>query len=665
MKYRAEVDGLRTVAVLPVILFHAGVSLFSGGYVGVDVFFVISGYLITGILAAELAEGRFSILRFYERRARRILPALFAVMLACLPFAWFWMLPFDALNFSRSLVAVSAFASNILFYMQAGYFAPNAEELPLLHTWSLAVEEQYYIVFPLLLWGLWRLGRRAVWGVLGGISLLSLALCHLLITSQPDATFYLIHTRAWELLAGSLVALWQLRNGARVQNRSEIGAAFGLAMILYGIFMFDEHTPFPSLWALVPVGGTALVLLFAAQGTLAARLLSLRVMVGIGLISYSAYLIHQPLLAFARIRSITAPDPVLLLAMAALTMPLAWLSWRFIERPFRQPGALSRNAIFAGSIVGLSLFIAIGLMGHLTRGLPERLPEQVIALSPAALHKEPTSCFSSGAAVLPKCRSEGAPLVAVIGDSHNDALAGALHGALKDVGFGVYERSFSGCWPIPGFVRRTGPRVKCNVHAQAVLDYLTREKADVLVLSGRWTNGVMGGRFDNGDGGIEPEGGPPAAREPLERDGVFRADDDPTRRADVLAALSTNLLDILMDHTVVLVYPVPEAGWHVPKVAAKAALFQQDNRDFSTSEALYQARNGPVIAAFDAIEHPNLYRLRPAQILCNRNSDGRCATILDGQPLYRDSDHLSQVGAALLSRDIVDLISTIPMEPES
>lgn len=296
MKYRPEVDGLRTIAVLPVILFHAGVSVFSGGYVGVDVFFVISGYLITGILASELAEDRFSITRFYERRARRILPALFAVMLACLPFAWFWMLPSEMLNFSRSMIAVSAFASNVLFFMQAGYFAPNAEELPLLHTWSLAVEEQYYIIFPVLLWALWRLGRGIVWGVLAVIAVVSLALCQLLVTSQPDATFYLIHTRAWELLAGSLIALWQLRGGPRAQDRSETGAALGLAMILYGIFMFDEHTPFPSLWALLPVGGTALVLLFAAKDTLAARLLSLRVMVGIGLISYSAYLIHQPLL---------------------------------------------------------------------------------------------------------------------------------------------------------------------------------------------------------------------------------------------------------------------------------------------------------------------------------------------------------------------------------
>lgn len=227
MRYRAEVDGLRSIAVVPVILFHAGLSVFSGGYVGVDVFFVISGYLITMILAQEIADGRFSLLRFYERRARRILPALFAVMLLCLPFAWMWMLHWEMLNFARSLVAVNLFASNVLFYMQAGYFAPSAEEFPLLHTWSLAVEEQFYIVFLLLLLVLWRFGRRSVMVIIGVLALLSLALCQWLITSQPDATFYLIHTRAWELFAGALVALWQLRSGTRVQGFSNVGGAMG------------------------------------------------------------------------------------------------------------------------------------------------------------------------------------------------------------------------------------------------------------------------------------------------------------------------------------------------------------------------------------------------------------------------------------------------------
>ncbi len=206
MQYRREIDGLRSIAVLPVILFHAGISLFSGGYAGVDVFFVISGYLITIIILEERDEGRFSLLRFYERRARRILPPLLLVMLACLPFAWMWMTPGELLSFANSLRAVILFVSNILFWKESGYFAPTADEKPLLHTWSLAVEEQYYLLFPLFLFLCWRLRRPWIAGILAVILAASLALSDYASYAMPGADFYLTPTRAWELLAGSLTA---------------------------------------------------------------------------------------------------------------------------------------------------------------------------------------------------------------------------------------------------------------------------------------------------------------------------------------------------------------------------------------------------------------------------------------------------------------------------
>jgi len=292
MNYRAEIDGLRALAVLPVILFHAGFELFGGGFVGVDVFFVISGYLSTTILIEDIESDRFSLLSFYERRARRILPALFFILMLCTLFAWLWMLPKQMTDFSLSLIAVALFGSNILFWQESGYFAAASEEKPLLHTWSLAVEEQYYLLFPLFLLFALRFGKNKVFWTIVIFASFSLAMSEWGWRNKPEANFYLAPTRAWELFAGSIAAFTLLKRGLRSSNFLSM---LGLVAICFAIFVYDENTPFPSVYAFVPVVGVVLLILFAGKDTLAAKLLSTRIMVGIGLISYSAYLWHQPL----------------------------------------------------------------------------------------------------------------------------------------------------------------------------------------------------------------------------------------------------------------------------------------------------------------------------------------------------------------------------------
>ena len=357
LKYRAEIDGLRALAVIPVILFHAGFHLFSGGYVGVDVFFVISGYLITTILITDIDSGRFSITKFYERRARRILPALCLVVVVCVPFAWMWMLPNQLEEFARSVVAVSLFGSNILFWRESGYFAAAAEEKPLLHTWSLAVEEQYYLFFPIFLFFAWRFGKSRVFWMIVLMSCASFILSEWAWRNAPSANFYLAPTRAWELLAGSIAAFIVRDHG--IQKNNTLAFA-GLGLILAAIFLFDETTPFPSAYALLPVFGTFLIVIYADQRTLAARILSWKPFVAIGLVSYSAYLWHQPLFAFAKIKFVTEVPTGVQLVLILLTGGLAWLSWRFVEQPFRGK-QISRRRIFELSAMSMIVFMAIGI----------------------------------------------------------------------------------------------------------------------------------------------------------------------------------------------------------------------------------------------------------------------------------------------------------------
>ena len=390
LNYRAEIDGLRAIAVLSVIFYHGHLSAFSGGYVGVDVFFVISGYLITSIILGDIEAGRFSIRNFYERRIRRILPALYVVMAACVPLAWAFMIPIQIRQFGNSLIAVSLFVSNMLFWKEESYFAPLSAEKPLLHTWSLGIEEQYYLFFPLALSLLWLIGRRPATVVLTAAGVMSLALSEWAWRHAPTSNFYLFPTRAWELLAGSLCAIWLLR---RSQPANQTWSVAGLLAILAAIFTFDDATPVPSLYGLLPVGGTALIVLFARADTWVGKLLASRPFVGVGLISYSAYLWHQPLFAFTRLAAQTLPSPLTMFALGLGSLVLGYISWRFIERPFRDRKRFSFAFLVGSGAAIASLFVGLGLLLHGTHGwerawASQQSPQarQVIALMDHAQH---------------------------------------------------------------------------------------------------------------------------------------------------------------------------------------------------------------------------------------------------------------------------------------
>ena len=496
MKYRPDIDGLRAVAIVPVVLYHAKVAPFSGGFVGVDVFFVISGFLITSLIAGEIRDGRFSIAHFYERRVRRIFPALFATAFACSAAAAV-MLPASELRaFGASVAAVALFVSNVLFWREAGYFDAPAEAKPLLHTWSLAVEEQFYIAFPLILLLLQRFlpGRwRATLCAVAAVSLLAGA--HLTYAGQAGAAFYLAPFRAWELALGALAAIAALPpihpRGAR-----EAASVLGCALIGWSVFAYSDETPFPGIAALAPCVGTLLVVHAGSHGTPALnRLLSWRPVVLVGLLSYSLYLWHWPLLVFAR-RYLQRPlSPLETTLAVALALLLAWLSWRYIERPFRRhgEGGIARRPLLALAGAAMALALGIGVASQL-----------VVTASPASLQAfeapkirgredyRDGSCFlgetqsyADWAKRGPCATSRDARhRVLLWGDSFAAHYAPGLFDGAPDARYDFVQFTAYSCPPVQGARVRWAPQCEgVNAHLE---DVLRRYPVDVAIVAARW-----------------------------------------------------------------------------------------------------------------------------------------------------------------------------------
>jgi len=394
MQYRADIDGLRALAIIPVVLYHADFQLFSGGYVGVDVFFVISGYLITLIISREMMEGRFTLAGFYERRVRRIFPALFAVMLFCLVVSSVFMHPEYFKDFGKSIIATALFVANFFFWQESDYFAAAAETKPLLHTWSLSVEEQFYIFFPVLLLFIYKYfhGRWKI--ILLPAALISLIVSMYGVNYFPSATFYLIPMRAWELLLGALLALGLFSQPKNQQVR-EAASIVGLLLIAWSIFMFTDVTPFPGGYALFPCVGAALIIYSGENGSsIAGRLLSLRPIVFVGLISYSLYLWHWPLIVFAKQIFYEKHSLFTTAGIVVLSFVMATLSWKYVEHPFRKRGTLrQRRRIFVVAASVMMVSIILGYTIRSSDGWPARFGDDLVAFKYDLAKYNINTCF--------------------------------------------------------------------------------------------------------------------------------------------------------------------------------------------------------------------------------------------------------------------------------
>jgi peptidoglycan/LPS O-acetylase OafA/YrhL len=398
MQYRPDIDGLRAVAVLPVVAGHAGIVMFRGGYVGVDIFFVISGYLIGFIIWNDVKEGKFSIFAFWERRIRRIFPVLVAVLVTTFVAAYVYLMPADFREFARSLMASVFSVSNIYFWYETDYFEPAAQTRPLLHTWSLAIEEQFYLFLPLILILIHRFILKLTFGIIVMIAVASFALNTIEVYQNRPSAFYLLHSRVWELLLGVLMAIgtFPLLANASIRNGASL---LGVGLIAFAVFTYTSSIPFPGPAALLPALGAALIIHAGSSGpTLVNWMLSLKPAVFIGVISYSIYLWHWPIIVFQRSNAFLVADNhsrYVKVILILLSIAVAAASWRFIERPFRDRRKFSGPAVFAGAGVCAAVLVALGTITTLNDGFAGRFDPKVNAIA-SFLHYDPDVYMRSG-----------------------------------------------------------------------------------------------------------------------------------------------------------------------------------------------------------------------------------------------------------------------------
>ncbi|MGJ5094586.1 acyltransferase family protein [Bradyrhizobium oligotrophicum] len=500
--YRADIDGLRAIAVLPVLLYHAFPAAVPGGFYGVDIFFVISGYLITGIIHKQMLSNRFSIAAFYARRIRRIFPALITVVLVTFLIAWFFLPPRELKSLGTNIAGGAVFIQNFVLLGQVGYFDLAADKKPLLHLWSLAIEEQYYIVWPLLLMliGSWRRRSLAITVALAAASFVA---CLIVQPRAPEYAFYLPVTRAWELLVGSGLALWVNGRSAEAGPRPlidvplvrELVALAAMLAIVFAFWRYGRLTPHPGVHTLLPVLGAAA--LIATSGTLVHRyVLASAPAVFVGLISYPLYLWHYPLMAYARIQFIDAVPVWVMLAIIVASMVLAWATYRFIERPIRFGRRLVPLKV-GGLVGGMVALGIVGVVADRTNGLPSRIPAELRGFmldgSETARFWRSDKCLlkpdQSASEFSPECAGTGRhPLILVWGDSYAASLYPGLAHFGAERGFEVAEYTASACPPLLGFVHPE--RRFCKGANDFVIQKVAELKPDLVLFYSTWSYGA-------------------------------------------------------------------------------------------------------------------------------------------------------------------------------
>ncbi len=661
--YRPEIDGLRAIAVGAVILYHSQITIFGhqtfkGGFIGVDIFFVISGYLITSIILNELVTtGAFSFKNFYERRIRRILPALLFVMLVSLPFAWMYLFPSSFVDFSKSILYSLGFSSNFYFHFSGQQYGAESGLLkPFLHTWSLSVEEQFYILFPLILLVTFKYSRKYLIHILITGFVISLGLADWGSKNYPSVSFYFLHTRMWELLAGSILAYFEVTNGHRSQNKrlNLILPFTGLILIGHSILFFNDRMFHPSFYTLSPIIGVCLIIWFSNKDEVVTKILSTKFFVGIGLISYSLYLWHYPIFAF--IREIDFFDRSIgkKLITGFTIIILSIFTYFFIEKQFRNRENKFKN-IFLTIIFSLIVLFIFNISVTSFKGYENRLQKSETLFKNLTSDEnffEREEFYNQNVTL----SSNSSDLdIFLVGDSHAETLNYQLWKKYKDY-YNLNFSIFTGCQFILNLNRVNKKTLKSHSctkeRQQKRIEFINKTNSSIVILFGRLPLILNEESFNNYEYGFYE----------TEMNDFLQDDKNSLKtklqRQKNIVINYKKTIDQLSknNHNIILVYPMPEVGISVPKVIKNLKFNKNIElfRDglFTTSYEIYKNRTKSSFDLLDSIKGENIYRVYPHSLFCNTTIKDRCLTHDDENIFYEDDDHPSGESAKM----IVDLI---------
>ena len=666
--YRPDIDGLRALAVISVVFYHAkfevfGSILFKGGYIGVDIFFVISGFLITRLILYEkLTLRRFSFIDFYERRLRRLLPVLLIVIISIYPFVTYFYLPIDLNNFVNSINYTLIFISNFFFhYSGIEYGGISSLLKPLLHTWSLSVEEQFYIFFSVILITLLNFKKQILFFFIFIGIILSLLISTYLANNHPSFNFYMIVSRIWELLVGALIALYFFYSkGKLISNHSKKFGIFGLSLIIFSIFFFNENTKHPSIITLLPIIGTSLVILFYEKKNFTTKLLSNKNLVFLGLISYSLYLWHYPIFAIARYNNVFESN-LIKLSLIFLSLILSIISFYYIEKKFRNLKLISRKKFYM--FLALMLLIILGSFNYTLNYKIKNLPKDLVSFDYRPwqkLRNDNLIICHNNQNFCKFIKKKEYPNIYILGDSHASVL---MSGIKKDF---VDRKNFnlitttSSCFGMPNFNFVKGDQIikePCNSqHYNKILKAISATKNNIIIISARFPLYLSNGEyFDNKQGDIEANG---------ETFYQLKSIDKKTSIEQGYISFFNKLNKI--SKKVIVVYPVPEVGFNVPRrilnLMKEKKLENLNNaksiKNLSTSYEVYINRTKDSFNLLNKLNN-KISKIYPHQIFCDQK---RCYTILNSQILYSDSNHLSLSGSKLINEKIIDEIKKINFE---
>jgi peptidoglycan/LPS O-acetylase OafA/YrhL len=655
-EYRPDIDGLRAIAVTSVVLFHAGLGWIGGGYVGVDVFFVISGYLIAGHIYQEVGAGRFSFVNFYARRSKRILPALIVVLAASLLIGLLVLSPRELSRFGLSAVASISGISNIYFWASTDYFAPAADHLPLLMTWSLGVEEQFYLFFPIVLIFLFKWLRPHVFPALAIITLVSLACAVAAIRIYPSFTFYMLPPRAWELGVGATLAIAEAdgRRFSRLPRAAMPAVALlGLVLLAAPIFLYNANTMFPGESALAPALGAALLIAVGASPV--NSLLASRPFTFVGRISYSWYLWHWPLLAFCRIASPEPLDRPQALAIVALSFLAAIASYYLVEQPFRQTRHAAKASLlhYGVAVAACMLILAAPVV---FKGFRVRMPAAVNSMEAANADRE--KCIVQYGASRPD-RSEaclpksGRQAIALIGDSHAAALAPGLRTVAKEQGYDLFVFTKSSCPPMSTVTRfmpnHPGHDRQCAAFNSSVMDILARhQEIRTVVMTGYWSAPLI----EAAEGSRYALIGAPAPVDPEDNKTVLK--NGLAAQVEKLRALGKKVI-VLQDVPIFDVDPVAVVlRQEIPARNLLANALGADDTDAlsamnASRRFARQIEAAQVVVSSAISSNDSVALVDPKHFLCGKTG---CEFVSDRQVLYIDNQHLSPAGAKIVARSL-------------